>query len=316
MRVHLSALEKKVGRRFPCEHPVIAWLAEIVGDACTKYLQGADGRTAYERLFGKPVREEALEFGEVVLYRPKKRDDANVLLEDRWAKGVWLGRRWGSPTSRIYSRGGVVDARAVQRVPAEERWCAGTLGAIRATPWCVRPAADVPLVALQPLPPADVVVPPPEPNPEPIPRGPLGYHPRRVFITKADLEVWGYTANCRRCSLMREGSRAQGVAHREECRQRLEQALRDVGDPRVEHAADRRQAAADAAAAGAAPRPAAAATPAAGAAPRPASAAAPAPGTPTAVPSRRLPPLPLSQSRRLPPIFKLAGDLLLRQLLG
>ena len=56
MRVHLSALERKVGARFPSDHPMIAWLAEFVGDTCTKYLQGADGRTSYERLFGKPVR--------------------------------------------------------------------------------------------------------------------------------------------------------------------------------------------------------------------------------------------------------------------
>ena len=48
MRVHLGALERKVGARFPSNHPVIAWLAEFVGDTCTKYLQGVDGRTAYE----------------------------------------------------------------------------------------------------------------------------------------------------------------------------------------------------------------------------------------------------------------------------
>ena len=77
-----------MGVRFPSEHPVIAWLAEFVGDACAKYLQGVDGRTACERLFGKPVREESLEFGEVVLFRPTARADANVLLESRWARGV------------------------------------------------------------------------------------------------------------------------------------------------------------------------------------------------------------------------------------
>ncbi len=243
MRVHLGALERKVGARFPGGHPVIAWLAEFVGDSCTKYLQGTDGKTAYERLFGKPVREESLEFGEIVLFRPKKLADANVLLEHRWARGVWLGRRWGSPVSRIFSQNEVVDARAVQRVPLAERWCAATLGAIRATPWCVRPGSgeEAPLVVLQPLP--GVAAPPP---PEP-----LGYIPRRVFITRADLETWGYTAGCRRCTMVREGSRAQGVAHREECRARVEQCLRDAGDPRIGRAEVRRTAAAVASAAAA-----------------------------------------------------------------
>jgi hypothetical protein len=228
MRVHLGALERKIGGRFPGGHPMIAWLAEFVGDSCTKYLQGTDGKTAYERLFGKPVREESLEFGEIVLFRPKKLADANVLLEHRWARGVWLGRRWGSPVSRIFSQNEVVDARAVQRVPLAERWCAATLGAIRATPWCVRPGPEgaAPLVVLQPLP---GVAAPPAP-------APVGYMPRRVFITRADLEAWGYTAGCRRCTMVREGSRAQGVAHREECRARIEQCLREAGDPRVAQA--------------------------------------------------------------------------------
>ena len=35
----------------------------------TKYMVGLDGKTAYERLFGKKSREEHLEFGEVVLWR-------------------------------------------------------------------------------------------------------------------------------------------------------------------------------------------------------------------------------------------------------
>ena len=37
-----------------------------MADIVTKYMQGADGRTSYERLFGKQVHEEGLEFGERV----------------------------------------------------------------------------------------------------------------------------------------------------------------------------------------------------------------------------------------------------------
>ncbi len=51
----------------PTKHPVMIWLVENVADVVTKYLQGADGRTAYERLFGKKAHEEGLEFGERVL---------------------------------------------------------------------------------------------------------------------------------------------------------------------------------------------------------------------------------------------------------
>ena len=39
-----------------------------------KHLGGPDGRTGYERLFGKPPREEGLELGEVVLWRKPKQE--------------------------------------------------------------------------------------------------------------------------------------------------------------------------------------------------------------------------------------------------
>ena len=63
LRVHWAALEKKVGVVFPSEHPVTAWLVEHASDVLSKYLVGSDGHTAFERLFGKPVRRRALNSG-------------------------------------------------------------------------------------------------------------------------------------------------------------------------------------------------------------------------------------------------------------
>jgi hypothetical protein len=66
VRLHSLALERKVGGRFPSSHPILAWLIEHTSDVITKYLQGAHGRTAYERLYGKRVNEEEFEFDELV----------------------------------------------------------------------------------------------------------------------------------------------------------------------------------------------------------------------------------------------------------
>ena len=62
----------------------------------TKYFQGSDGRACFESLFGKPVREESLEFGARVLWRRRRGPDYNVLDEALWEVGLWLGRfhRW------------------------------------------------------------------------------------------------------------------------------------------------------------------------------------------------------------------------------
>ena len=58
----------------------MTWLVECVADIVSKYLQGADGRTGCEKLFGKQVREEGLGVGERVLWRKHDSDDMNVVL--------------------------------------------------------------------------------------------------------------------------------------------------------------------------------------------------------------------------------------------
>ncbi len=77
---------------------------ESVADVLTKYLQGAAGRTAYERLFGKNAHEEGLEFGARLLWRKRRTQESNVVLDARWAEGVWLGRRWAVSTTGSRSR--------------------------------------------------------------------------------------------------------------------------------------------------------------------------------------------------------------------
>ena len=59
-----------------------------MGDVISKYMVGVDGKTSYERLFGRPVREEGLEFGETLHWRHRPAKDMNVVLDARWSSGV------------------------------------------------------------------------------------------------------------------------------------------------------------------------------------------------------------------------------------
>eukprot|EP00969_Alexandrium_andersonii_P064825 2855256-Alexandrium_andersonii.AAC.1 len=56
---------------------------------------GHDGRTAFERLFGEPSRDDGYAFGEQVHCRVRP-DDMDRSLNPLWEPGTWLGRRWGS----------------------------------------------------------------------------------------------------------------------------------------------------------------------------------------------------------------------------
>merc|ERR1712026_132976 len=130
--------------------------------------------------------------------------------------------------------GEVLETRAVQRRPKEERWDVGAVQAILATPWC-NPAPEdggqVPMV----LPPRDG-----GPVRPPAPVGPNPREgPKQVYIRDADLERYGHTVGCRRCALMRAGQPARGVRHSLACRARIEAAMGDAGDERLQQAHQR-----------------------------------------------------------------------------
>ena len=233
LRVHLLALERKLGHRVPSKHPLLTWLVEHVADTATKYLRGADGRTAYERLFGKQVHEEGLVFGEQVLWRQRASKDMNVLLEARWTPGLWLGRAWGTPHHRIGDSESIWQARAVQRRPEPERWHPDLLGAIRATPWRnpALPLGEEPAAVLPPLPAEERA---PAPAPDEARR-----NVKSVYIRNKDLAKHSYTATCGKCQKMRLGHPTKGMAHTPECRARIELAMAEEDDPRWNAATDR-----------------------------------------------------------------------------
>ena len=81
LKMHILALDHKLRRRVLSKHPLMAWLLEHVADVATKYLCGSDGRTAYERLFGKAVHEEGVEFEQRVLYKKRPSKDSNVFMQ-------------------------------------------------------------------------------------------------------------------------------------------------------------------------------------------------------------------------------------------
>ena len=233
LRVHLMALERKIDGFIPSAHPLMAWLVEHVSDIITKYLQSSDGKTGYQRLFGKSVHEEGLEFGEKVMYRLKRSQETNVVLDPRWKPGYWLGRTWGSISHRIApSARTVVECRAVHRVPLEERWDREGLNGLQATPWQwavpeAEPAATEPAVI---APRSE------EERAKDQPRAVRDqeFKARRAYITTKDLEKWGYTAGCRRCRTLRAGQSVRGLQHTEQCRTRIERCLANDGDPRMQ----------------------------------------------------------------------------------
>jgi hypothetical protein len=94
IRVIKFGLEKRLQCRIPQDHPIMGFLVEHSGLLLTKFQIGRDdGKTAYRRLLGKDCREDAIEFGESILYKAQDKNQPG--LERRWTLGIFLGKKWG-----------------------------------------------------------------------------------------------------------------------------------------------------------------------------------------------------------------------------
>ena len=227
LRTLKLGVEKRLDAKLPCQHPAMQWLVAHAADIVTKFQIGHDGRTAYERLKGKPCREDVVEFGECVLYKSNRSDEGK--LAPRWEPAVWLGKRWGTTEHAVAMEDGTVRyCRAVQRLPAAQRWNKDRLETVRSTPRRLQPA-DVqqgPPIVLRPRPAADI-----EGDEAVMARAMREAVPRSFRIAKADLERWGYTAGCPRCASTLRSQRVEGF-HSAACRARLEEEMILANDPR------------------------------------------------------------------------------------
>ena len=64
-------------------------------------------------MFGKPCRDEIVEFGEEVHYRISEFDTGSLVA--RWATGVWLEKRWKSSEHLIGTPNGVLKSYEIKR---------------------------------------------------------------------------------------------------------------------------------------------------------------------------------------------------------
>ena len=227
------ALNKRVGCRVPAKHDLMTWTVQHSGELSSKYQVNRDGKTAYEKVWGEPCKDEIVEFGEEVFYRIGEVDTGS--LDARSPSGVWLGKRWKSSEHFIGTPQGVVKSYAVKRKPIEDRWNRAAIEAVVGTPWKMVPSAQdmsEPRV-LPPLPADQQLRDPPKPKEAEV-RAPL-----RPIIQKSDLSRWGFTDGCLRCRQMRSGKGEDGSKHSEKCRKRLEGEMRRGNDPRIKRAEDK-----------------------------------------------------------------------------
>ena len=245
LRVMKLGLERRINKVISDHHPIISWMTEHAAWLVNRFEKGHDGRTPFERLYGKKSRVSVTEFGEKIMYRmtnaQRKRRNLGVL-GPRWRSGIWLGARWGSNEYLLYDEGEVLRARDVKRLPEGERWDADLLEHIDIFPWGREPQPQRPEQEGQP---AVIFEPRPPQHDEPEVEQDRPVIPRAFNIRRTDLEKYGYTKGCRKCDCIRQKIPGEGgsKAHSEECRNRIaEEMMKDErAARRIQAAQERRQ---------------------------------------------------------------------------
>ena len=106
------------------EGDVMQWLVRWSAMVQTRFKEGKDGKTAWERMKGKKCDLEVVPFGEKVWYKKLKESGTrDNKMEARWEEGIWMGHMGRTTEAVIGTREGVVKAWAIKR-----RLDGGTLG--------------------------------------------------------------------------------------------------------------------------------------------------------------------------------------------
>ena len=97
---------------------------------------GHDGKTAYERLKGKPSNIPGVEFGETVMWKRRPVGGPLGKLSIMWEEGVYLGIK-GTTSEIIIGAGkGIYKTRSIKRKPEEEKWNVLNIrGGVFGLPW-------------------------------------------------------------------------------------------------------------------------------------------------------------------------------------
>ena len=135
IRVLKDGLESRWKREIAAVECIVPWIVEWSAHVLSRFGEGKDGRTAFERCNGKKAKHLGIEFGEAVLWRRKPSGGALGKLSVAWSNGVFLGVKGRSGEISVSESSGVWKTRTVQRRPIGDRWDVKNAEQIQFAPW-------------------------------------------------------------------------------------------------------------------------------------------------------------------------------------
>ena len=238
IRTMRSALEARLGTKMKPTSPAFAWMVSHAANIITMCEIGKDGRVPYQRLRGRKMQPDLVEYAEGIMCLPLKHLEMGKA-EPRWIPGVFLGVKMNSGEKLVATEGGIIKVRSIRRRLEAERWNLEEHKWISKYPW--RPYSNSEEDEVHIRPPQPVT--PEGTGGEPVQRQRDGdVVPRPFSITRRDLINYGYTPSCPGCFSAANDLRYR--SHTAACRKRLEEAMLadELGSNRVKDARAREDA--------------------------------------------------------------------------
>ena len=207
IRTIRSDIEGRWGVKIDATHSIWPWIAEHAGFLLTRFEVGRDGKTAYERLKGKSAKVQGMAFAEGILWKRKRAGGPLGKLTCMWEDGIYLGVKATTAEVIVGNRNGVWLTRTVRRKPAKERWDRSNLEMVVAVPW--RKNEDDPKMDGERLK-SEVIVMDKEYK-EKLEAEEHVPVPKRVYISRENLEEFGFTARCPGCMSLLRGLRDKRI---------------------------------------------------------------------------------------------------------
>ena len=235
VRTYKCALESRMEAKLPCDHPTFYWLVEHASSVYNRYVCTDDGSTPYQNLHGQRYRGKTVEFGERVFYYVPKRLRSKMSL--RWRLGTFMGNHQNSNEALVAAgNGDVIKVRSIVRVVEPSRWSKAAILGVKGTPFKLRPRSDTDSdVAVEELMEPHLNADQHHPDDslkESFDQPEVRKLDRQLRITQIDLDRFGYSDGCPKCSDLRAGKRNTTRLHNDQCRVRLYLHYKETDHPK------------------------------------------------------------------------------------
>ena len=235
-RVLRHQLEQGLGQKIPDCAPIMAWLVRWSAELLSKYSQGIEGKTAYERIRHESCKTPVVPFGEAIMYLPMKTATRN---KGQSAKklGLWLGTIERNEETIIGTMTGVVKCRTFSRLTEEDRWNLELVQGMQGVPWQPipgKPGQHIPVEIDDSGEAPDEVAENEEPPKEDarMDEGELEYQRKvhSLHVSRKAISKYGTTDGCPACKMIDKRGHLigkLGYNHNNTCRARIFEKMRE-----------------------------------------------------------------------------------------